>query len=294
MVMKPLSSYRRHPRHGATRGKGGHSVSQSRGQLGQGRARAIPGPRARCALGGAEQRVPGVRPTVDPPHSFPRAARKKCHKPGGLQQQQCIVSLHTCHTIHCLWRLTIQNKCLCGVMLPLKPVRKNPSLPLCSCWWFTGTPWCSLACRGITTICCLSSHSALPVSVLTWMLLVQTSILLGVHPTLAWPHLNSLYLQWPHFQMRSHLKYSKLGLQHVFWGDTFQPITPLPGGPVLMLSQKDSEALKPFGTPGCCWFKFRQRKIPLWWRKSERWLHLRPEAVTGWSLWCTSRGQQMF
>ena len=45
MVMEPLSSYRAHHRYGSARGKRGRSVSQSRWEpLGQGVARAIPGP----------------------------------------------------------------------------------------------------------------------------------------------------------------------------------------------------------------------------------------------------------
>lgn len=103
MAMMPLSPYRAHHRHGATRGRRGHFVSQSRQQqLGQGQ----PGVRARCAPGQARLRDQGTRPTADPLCSSPGATRTKCHQWGGLQLK-CIVSLCTCQAMHCLWRLKL-------------------------------------------------------------------------------------------------------------------------------------------------------------------------------------------
>lgn len=67
------------------------------------------------------------------------------------------------------------------------------------------------------------------VSVFTWMSFLRAPVIMdyGNHTTPGWYHYNQLHWQWPYFQIRSHLWYWGLGLQHRFslgagrgWADT--------------------------------------------------------------------------
>ena len=69
---------------------------------------------------------------------FPRAVRAKYHKPSDLKQQKLLS--HNSGSWKSTWRFRHGH------------IRKNPSFPLSSFWWFAVNLWRSLACCCVTCL----------------------------------------------------------------------------------------------------------------------------------------------
>ena len=127
---------------------------------------------------------------------FPRAAVPNYHKPGGSQQQKCILSQFR--------RPGVQNQGASRAGLLLKTPGESPS-------WLSPAsedsrhPWCSLPCTRITPIFAsiFTWPFALQMCLCVSPLLIRTPVIgFRAYPNPVGPHLNHLHLQSPSFQIR--------------------------------------------------------------------------------------------